>query len=74
MDLNIVTKKLLEHDDRFNEMDQKIDRHHGEVLTRLDKLVTAVERIDQERLFSVHRLNRHEKDIDRLKQRVGLTD
>ena|SRR3989338_6942016 len=69
-----VSKKLLEHDDKFEALETKIDGFESEMITRLDKIVVAVERLDQERLFQIHRLDRHEKDIDKLKQKVGITD
>lgn len=71
---SVVAKKLLEHDDRFDSLEAKIDKNHNQVLNRLDSLVTGLDRLDQERLFSIHRLDRHEKDIKKIKTKIGLTD
>ena len=69
-----VAKKLLEHDDKFESLEKKIDSFEDKMVTRLDKIVVAIERLDQERLFQIHRLDRHEEDISKLKTKVGLKD
>lgn len=74
MDLRFVAKKLLEHDEQFREIRKENTEYRNQILTKLDKIVTSIDRLDQERLFQIHRLDRHEKDIDKLKQQVGLTD
>jgi hypothetical protein len=71
MDNTFIAKKLVEHDEQLNRIEAKID---GGVtkdmfLTAMDKLTTAIERLDQERLFEVHRLDRVEADVATLKKR-----
>jgi hypothetical protein len=69
-----VAKKLLEHDDQFTEMREENANYNNEVLNKLDKIVVAVDRLDQERLFMVHRYDRHETEIQKIKKHVGITD
>lgn len=69
-----VAKKLLEHDDQFAEMREESAIYHNEVLNKLDKIVVSIDRLDQERLFSIHRYDRHEVEIQKIKKHVGITD
>jgi len=47
-----IIKKLLEHDDRFEKIDEKIDDFRREVLTGQEEMVTILQRLDQERIFT----------------------
>lgn len=76
MDSSFVAKKLIEHDERLERIEEKIDKtlNRNEFLETMDKVIKTLDRLDQERLFQIHRLDRHEEDIAKLKTKVGLTD
>lgn len=63
-----IVKKLLEHDDRFDQVDQQIKNLDDKVNTRLDQILTIVQRLDQERLFTFELYKRLEKDMERVKK------
>jgi len=75
MDDKFVAKKLIEHDERFDRLEAKVDSlvTSDQFLTVMDKLTKAVDRLDQERLFQIHRIDRHEEDITKIKTKVGLS-
>lgn len=44
----------------------------NDLLTVLDEHMVILRRLDRERVSTIHRLDRHETDIDRLKKHVHL--
>ena len=69
-------KKLLEHDESLDQIGTKVDAllTKDEFLNSMDKVLSAIARLNQERLFQIHRLDRHEEDITKLKAKAGLKD
>lgn len=59
-----IEKKFWQVDDRFDGMEVKIQENHNQVLNRLDKIMTTVQRLDQERLFTFEIVKRMQKQID----------
>ncbi len=41
--------------------------------TRLDNMIVILNRLDQERVFTVERIRRIEEEIDKIKARLALT-
>ena len=60
-----IIEKLLEHDDRFERIEKKIDKNHGEVIGILDNVMVIINRLDQERIFTFEIVKRLQKDIER---------
>lgn len=68
MNTQFVAEKLLEHDQHFDELKNEIDDKFNRIMTVLDYQTGILRRLDQERLFTNTRLDRHEKRI------TGLED
>lgn len=64
MDSDKIVKKLLEHDERFDQVDQKISLLDDKMNTRLDQILVIVQRLDQERLFTFEIVKRMQNDIE----------
>lgn len=64
MDSDKIVKKLLEHDERFDQVDQKISLLDDKMNTRLDQILVIVQRLDQERLFTFEIVKRMQHDIE----------
>ena len=45
----------------------------NENFTRLDNIMVVLNRLDQERVFTVERIRRIEEEIDKIKSRLALT-
>lgn len=65
-----ITQKLLEHDDRFDKTDSKIDEFRGEFLQGQDEIMTILKRLDQERIFTAEWIKRIENDIEQQKEEI----
>ncbi|MCL5774274.1 MAG: hypothetical protein M1536_07865 [Firmicutes bacterium] len=74
-----IIEKLLEHDRRFDRLeekfDKKIDSLRDEFLTRTDKILVILQRLDQERVFTNEAIRRLEeqqenqqKELNKIKQ------
>ena len=73
MDVKFLAQKLIDHDERLERIETKM-LTRDEFLTTMNKVMSAIARLDRGRLFQIHRLDRHEQDIAKLKTKVGLTD
>lgn len=60
-----IIEKLLEHDERFEKIEEKIDKKHEEVMGVLDNVMVIISRLDQERIFTFEIVKRIQKDIER---------
>ncbi len=74
-----IIKKLIEHDERFDEIEEKMMTEFGKVNKTLDGIVNIVERLDQERIFTNKWIKRieaevvqHSKDIKKIKQKLKI--
>ena len=72
MNENTIILKLLEHDDRFTQIEEKMASDKRDLMDTLDKILFIVQRMDQERVFTNAHLKRHDEDITRIKVHVGL--
>lgn len=63
----VVSKKFQEHDDRFDKVDESMVGLRNDMLTHFDKQLVILQRLDQERVVTNHRL-------DRLEAKVGVDE
>lgn len=68
-----VIKKLLDHDEEFERVHQGIDELKKEILSGQDQILTIVQRLDQERVFTFEYVKRLQKDIDRVKKILKIS-
>ncbi|OGY41764.1 MAG: hypothetical protein A2Y82_02710 [Candidatus Buchananbacteria bacterium RBG_13_36_9] len=59
-----IIQKLLEHDDRFEKLEGKMDENFRKVNDTLESIVTIVQRLDQERIFTAEWVKRIEKEVE----------
>lgn len=69
-----IIKKLLDHDERFDAIEKKIDTMRDESLTVKDEMMVILKRLDQERILTIEWAKRLEdnagkqqKEIDHIK-------
>ena len=60
-----IIKKLLEHDEKLKELVTKREfrEFRNEVLAGQDKILTIVQRLDQERVFTNEKIKRLEESV-----------
>ena len=80
MDENKIVKKLLEHDDQFDQVIDEIHSSKMEILSGLDKILTKIQTLDHERIANYaalerleSRINIHDKDIVKLKRSLKVS-
>ena len=61
-----IIEKLLEHDDKFIILEQKMDRHHNETNGHLGEIMVVLNRLDQERIFTTEWIKRIDKRVEKL--------
>ena len=66
MNEDMVIQKLLEHDKKFEELENKIDDLRREVLGVLDYVIKLIKKVETEQAAFHHALMRHEERITRL--------
>lgn len=73
MDEDRIINKLLEHDERLSEMVTKgeFQEFRREVTTANEKMITILERLDQERIFTAEWIKRIESDVERHSQEIA---
>lgn len=59
-----IVKKLLEHDDKFEDIHQEIKNTKNELMNKMDEVLTIVQRNDIERMANIHRLDRMQGEIN----------
>ena len=77
-----VLQKLIDHDETLGQIQQKMatTADISEINNRLDKMVTILERLDKERVFTAEWIKRiesevqkHSLEIKQLKQELNIT-
>jgi len=74
MDENKVIQKLIEHDEQLADIKEKM----ADVVTvdafnsRMDKAMVILERLDQERVFTVEWIRRTEGDVEKIKRKLHI--
>lgn len=66
MDEKLIVKKLLEHDQRFDELLTKKEFYEfkSQIMTGMDKMLVILQRLDQERIFTNQAIQRIQRQID----------
>ncbi len=61
-----VIQKLLEHDEQFDKIEEKLDKMvtREEYLQGQDEMMTILRRLDQERIFTAEWVKRIEKEVE----------
>lgn len=82
MDEKKVLQKLIEHDEKLNRIEEKLDKlvMKDDFNNKSDKMMVILKRLDQERVFTTEWVRRVESDVERnkqeikqLKQHLGIT-
>jgi len=64
------TNKLLEHDGKFDEMNEKIDRKFDLVLTGQDKIIKELEKAREDRTLAIGKDKEQDRRIESLEGKV----
>ena len=61
-----IIQKLLEHDERFDKIDEEMVKKTDirEVMNTLEEVATIVKRLDQERIFTTEWIKRIEEKVE----------
>jgi len=59
-----IIKKLLEHDDKFEEIHQEIKSAKDELMDKMDQALTIMQRSETERISNTYRMDRMQSEID----------
>lgn len=75
IDKDFVVKKLIEHDEFLGQLATKTEltEFKDEVLTGLDQIMVMLRKLEEERLCTINRFDRHDKEITRIKKVVDLS-
>lgn len=60
-------------DGRMDRLEERFAEYRDEVLIALDKQMVILQRLDQERVFTIEWVKRLEGEIEKIKRHVGLT-
>jgi len=73
MEESKIVKKLLEHDQRFDQMVTKkeFQNFRNEVLTAQDEMIGILRRLDQERIFTTEWVKRIEGEVEKQKNEIA---
>ncbi|MCL5773075.1 MAG: hypothetical protein M1536_01655 [Firmicutes bacterium] len=66
-----IIEKLLEHDEQFEEIRKDIKETKDEILTRLDKNLNILQRLDHERIFTNETIKRMQKEIEHQQKEIN---
>ncbi|MBL8031473.1 MAG: hypothetical protein JNK33_04075 [Candidatus Doudnabacteria bacterium] len=73
MDETKIYSKLLEHDERLERLEEKMENlaTKAEMHDKLDKILHIVERLDTERATTNYKLDQNEERISKLAQQAA---
>lgn len=73
MDESKIIQKLIEHDQRFDQMvtKEEFKNFRNEVLVAQDEMITILRRLDQERIFTTEWVRRIEGEVEKHRQEIG---
>jgi DNA anti-recombination protein RmuC len=66
-----IIEKLIEHDERFDKIDQKMDTFKEEILQGQDEIIRIVKRLDEDRVFTHKWVERIESELEDTKMKVS---
>ncbi|KKW31143.1 MAG: hypothetical protein UY76_C0065G0006 [Candidatus Uhrbacteria bacterium GW2011_GWA2_52_8d] len=69
-----IIEKLLEHDEKFEEMATKsgLSALENKVMTSLDRITVILNRLDEERYFTTEWIRRVEEDLKQTRKTIDL--
>jgi hypothetical protein len=72
MNNDAIIKKLLEHDERFDILEEKMVTRSdvNQIMTLMDKQIVILQRLDQERIFTQEWVRRIESDVEKSKKDI----
>ncbi|OIP23050.1 hypothetical protein COX95_00820 [bacterium CG_4_10_14_0_2_um_filter_33_32] len=59
-----IIQKLIEHDERFEAIENKMDKGFENITNRLEEIVGIIRRLDQERIFTKEWVRRIEEKVE----------
>ena len=65
-----IVKKLLDHDDKFEEILENNRKNHNETMERFDQVMGIINRLDQERYAGMSRMDRMQIEINTNKKEI----
>lgn len=79
MNEDLILKKLLEHDEKFNKIDSRFDELGMKNLEDKDEILTILRRLDEERVFTgswmdtiEKKVEVHDEDIRKIKEKFAI--
>lgn len=68
-----IILKLLEHDERLERIEGKVDSMitRKEYLQGYDEMITILRRLDQERIFTIEWVRRMEKEVEEHRRAIN---
>ena len=69
---NNMAKKLLEHDDRFDSLENQIKQSEDRIMGKIDQVLGVVNKLDQERYASIFRMDHMQEEIDDNKKEIKI--
>ncbi len=65
-----IVKKLVEHNERLDRIEEKLDKvaTRDEMNARMDELLVILRKLDEDRLFTFAIYKRLEKDVEKVKK------
>ncbi len=69
-----ILQKLAEHDARLDRLEEKMDQMvtKDEFNAKMDKVLTILGRLDQERIFTQEWIHRIEADVEKIKRQLHI--
>lgn len=72
--LDSVIEKLIDHDEKLGNIEYRLEKLDvlDDFMAGQDKMITILERVDQERIFTNEAIKRLEADVSRIKKHLHL--
>jgi len=67
-----ISKKLLEHDDKFDNLENQIKQSENRIMGKIDQVLGVVNKLDHERYASISRMDRVQKEIESNKKEIKI--
>ena len=67
-----MANKLLEHDDRFDTLENQIKQSENRIIGKIDQVMGVVINLDQERYASVSRMDHMQEEIDKNRKEIRI--
>lgn len=69
-----ILDKLIEHGERLEKIEDRLETMptKDELFSKLDSMVTILQRLDQERVFTTEWIRRIETDVEKIKRELHI--